>query len=124
MELDQPLHHPLTDIAEIHAQAEEDLGTDTLTLPDETEQDVLGAYVAASELLYLAEGELQDLFRPGREGWRAPGQVTDRAGRLLGTLSDRDLPHAHVGEYLRGDAAVGADQPEEDVLRTDEVVVE
>jgi hypothetical protein len=124
MELDQPLHHPQTDIAEIHAEAEEYLGTDTPTLPDETEQDVLGAYVAASELLYLAEGELQDLFCPGREGWRAPGQVADRSDRLLDALSDRDLPHAHVGEYLRGDAAVGVDQSEEDVLRADEVVVE
>ena len=88
------------------------------------EQDVLGADVVVAERERLAQRQLEHLLRAGREG--------DLAGRDLVALADdpRDL-RAHLFdrdverlEHARGKTLLLAQQPEQDVLGADVVVLE
>jgi hypothetical protein len=114
----------LPDAVQVRAELLEDLGGDALALPDQPEQDVLGADVVVAQLERLAERELQDLLRA-----RCERDVTGRGGL---TLTD-DLFHLRTDgfqgdieglERLRCHAFALVDQPQEDVLRPDVVVVE
>ena len=119
-ELDDLLAHARQVGAELH----EHLGGDALALPDEPEEDVLGADVVVAELERLAERQLEDLLGARRE--------RDVPGRRGAALAD-DLLHLAAdglerdAERLEGlgrDAFALVDQPEQDVLRADVVVVE
>ena len=85
---------------------------------------MLGADVVVAELQRLAERELEDLLGPRRE--------RDVPGRRRAALSDDLLDLAADGlqrdaerlERLGGDALTLVDQPEQDVLGADVVVVE
>ena len=120
----QQLDDLLADAAEVGAQLDEHLGGDALALADEAEQDVLGADVVVAELQRLAQRELEDLLGPGGEG--------DVARRRRPALTDDLLDLAAHGlerdaERLEGlgrDAFALVDQPEQDVLGADVVVVE
>ena len=102
----------------------EHLGGDALALTDEAEEDVLGADVVVAELQRLAQRQLEHLLGPGREG--------DVPGRRRAALADDLLDLAADGlegdaerlEGLGGDALALVDQPEQDVLGADVVVVE
>ena len=63
----QELDDLLADAREVGAELHEHLRGDALALADQPEEDVLGADVVVSELQRLAEGELEDLLRAGRE---------------------------------------------------------
>ncbi len=109
---------------QLGAELLEHLGGDALALPDEPEEDVLGADVVVAELQGLAQRELEDLLGPRRE--------RDVAARGLGALADDldDLgPHrlevdAEALQGPRRDALTLVDQPEQDVLGADVVVIE
>src|SRR5690606_28101647 len=118
------LDHLLAHAVEVGAELGQHLGGDTLALTDEAEQDVLGADVVVAELQRLAERQLEHLL-----GARGERDVTDRG--LLALADDvlHLLPHRVEGDVeglhrLRGDALALVDQPEQDVLGADVVVVE
>ena len=119
-ELDDLLAHA----GEVGAELHEHLGGHALALPDEAEEDVLGADVVVAELERLAERELEDLLGPRRE--------RDVPGRRRAALADDLLDLAADGlqrdaerlERLGRDALTLVDQPEQDVLGADVVVVE
>src|SRR5207244_1977709 len=109
---------------QVGPQLHQHLGGDPFALPDEAEQDVLGADVVVAELERLPQRELEHFLGPGREG-----DVARRAGPALAD----DLLHLGPDglerdperfERLGGDTLPLVDQPEEDVLRPDVVVVE
>ena len=108
----------------IGVEVEQDARGDAFVLAHEAEQDVLGADVVVAERERLAQRELENLLRARRE--------RDLTGRDLVTLADdpRDLG-AHLLdrdverlEHARGEAFLFAQQPEQDVLRADVVVLE
>ena len=120
----QQLDDLLADPRQVGAELDEDLGGDALALADQAEQDVLGADVVVAELQRLAQGQLEDLLRPRREG--------DVPGRRRAALADDLLDLAAHGlerdaealERLGGDAFALVDQAEQDVLGADVGVVE
>ena len=120
----EQLDHGLTDAVEVGAQLLQHLGRDALAFADEPEQDVLGADVVVSELQRLAEAELQDLLRAWGERDVPGGGRLTLADDLLDLLTDRFEGDVERLERLRGDALALVDQPEQDVLGADVVVVE
>ena len=119
-ELDDLLAHA----AEVGAERHEHLGGDALALTDEAEQQVLGADVVVAELERLAQRELEHLLGPGRERRCAAGGGARWADRLLHLLPDRLERDPERLERLGGDAFALVDQPEQDVLGAEEVVIE
>jgi hypothetical protein len=120
----QELDDLLADPVEAGAELDQHLGGHALALADQPEQDVLGADVVVPELQRLAQRQLPDLLGPGGE--------RDVAAGLLGTPADDlcDLdPDGLQGdveglERSGGDPFALVDQPEQDVLGADVVVVE
>src|SRR5215217_8737772 len=111
-------------LVRVDVEVGEHAGRDALALPNQPEQDVLGAYVVVSELQGLPERQLQDLLRARRErrlGASAFLAVADDALDLLAHLIE---VHVERVESLRGDAFVFAQEAEEQVLRAYVVVVE
>ena len=120
----QQLDDLLTDARQVGAELDEHLGRDPFALTDEAEEDVLGADVVVTELQRLAERQLQDLLRAGREGDVARGRlpaVTDDLLHLGAHGLERDSERL---EGLGGDAFALVDEAEQDVLGPDVVVVE
>ena len=119
-QLDDLLAHA----GQVGAELDEHLGGDALALADEAEEDVLGADVVVAELQRLAQRQLEHLL--GARGER------DVARRRRAALADDLLDLAAHGlerdaerlERLGGDAFALVDQPEQDVLGADVVVVE
>ena len=111
-------------LVEVDAEALEHAGGDALALTDESEQQVLGADVVVAEAACLVDGQLDDALRARSE----PDVTDDRSvaatddeldgGANLGQLD------VHVLEHARGDALALADEPEQQVLGADVVVVE
>ena len=124
LEAAEQLDDLLADPVEVGAELLQDLGRDALALPDQAEQDVLGADVGVAELERLAERELEHLLGARRE--------RDVAGRGLLALPDDLLDlgaHGLQGdvEGLEGlgcDALALVDEAEQDVLGPDVVVGE
>ncbi len=119
-ELDDLLAHP----GEVGAELDEDLGGDALALADQPEQDVLGADVVVAELQCLTQAELEDLLGPRRERDVTGGGLLALADDLLHLLADGLEADAEALEGLARDAFALVDQPEQDVLGADVVVVE
>src|SRR6266545_3335957 len=114
----------LTDPVQVRPELLEHLGSHAVALPDEPEEDVLGADVVVPELQGLPERQLQDLLGPWGEG-----DVSRRGGLplavdLLDLGSDCFQRDPKGLEGLAGHAFPLVDQPEEDVLGADVVVVE
>ena len=119
--------HPddlVANLVRIRVEVEQDACGNALVLTHEAEQDVLGADVVVAQRERLAQCQLEHLLRARRE--------RDLAGRDLVTLADdpRDL-RAHLLdrdverlEHARGKAFLFAQQPEQDVLGADVVVLE
>ena len=119
--------HPddlVADLLGVGVEVEQDARGDALVLAHQAEQDVLGADVVVAERERLAQRQLEDLLGPRRE--------RDLAGGDL--LTGADDPH-HLGahpldgdverlEHPRGEALLLAQQPEQDVLGADVVVLQ
>src|SRR6266540_2109879 len=119
-ELDDLLPDPI----QIRPELLEHLGCHALPLPDEPEEDVLGADVVVPELKGLPERQLQDLLGPGGEG-----NVPGRRGLSLADDLFHLGPDCFQGDS-QGFQSLGrnpfplVDQPEQDVLGADVVVIE
>src|SRR6185369_6176732 len=120
----EELEHRLAHAIEIGSEPDEHLRGDALALPEQAQQDVLGPDVVVSELERLTERELEHLLRTPRErdvalrrALAPPDDHLDLPADRLG--SDRELV-----ERPCGDAVALCDQPEQQVLGADVVVVE
>ena len=120
-QLDDLLAHPV----QVRAQFRQDLRRDPVALTDQAEQQVLGADVMVTELLGLAQRQLEHLLGARR--------VRDLPGRrrLLALADDllHLLPHAIQADpqrfqSLRRDTLTLADQAEQEVLGADVAVIE
>ena len=116
--------HLVADLVGVGVEVEQDAGGDALVLTHQAEQDVLGADVVVAERERLAQRQLEHLLGARRE--------RDLAGGDL--LAGADDPH-HLGadaldgdverlEDAGGQALLLAQQPEQDVLGADVVVLE
>ena len=114
----------MADLVEVDAERLEDAGGDALALADEAEQQMLRADVVVAEAAGLVDRQLDDPLR----AWRQPDLADDRPIAAADDELDRgpDLGQldVHVLEDARRDALALADEPEEQVLRADVVVVE
>src|SRR5262249_2845123 len=97
---------------------------DALTLPDEAEQDVLGADVVVSELKRLSQRQLEDLLGARRERDVARRRRPSLPDDLFDLATDGLEAEVRRLEGLRGDALTLMDEPEQDVLGADVVVVQ
>ena len=102
----------------------EDLCSHTLTLPDEAEEDVLGADVVVAELERLTKAELEDLLCPWGERDVAGGRLLALADDLHHLFTDRGEVDVEALQRLGGDALPFVQEAEEDVLGADVIVVE
>ncbi len=111
-------------LLEIGAEVEQHLRGDALPFADEAEQDVLGADVVVAELEALSERQLKHLLGARRE--------RDMTGGLVGPAPD-ELLHLQLHVIERdvealqragGDALLLLDEPEEQMLGADVVLVE
>src|SRR4029078_2949022 len=90
---------------------------------DEAEQDVLGADVVVAEAQRLAQRELEHLLRARGErdlAGRDLVALAADAGHLGANLLDGDVERL---EHARGEPFLLAQQPEQDVLSSDVVVL-
>jgi hypothetical protein len=90
-------HDLAADLVGVYVQVGKNAGCDALALPDQPEQDVLGADVVVPELQRLPQGELQDLLGP-----RGKRRLRPRA--LLTVADDRLDLLAHL---IEGDVQGG-----------------
>src|SRR5512132_1259718 len=113
----------VADLLGVGVEVEQDARGDALVLADEAEQDVLGADVVVAERERLAQRELEYLLRARRERDLAGGDLValpDDAGDLGAHLFHGDV---ELLEDARGEALLLAQEPEQDVLRPDVVVL-
>ena len=114
----------VADLVQVHAEALEHAGGDALALADEAQQQVLRADVVVAEAAGLVDRQLDDPLRARRE----PDLADDRAVPAPDDELDRgpDLREldVHVLEHPGRDALALPDEPEQQVLGADVVVVE
>src|SRR3712207_1551025 len=119
--------HPddlVADLLGVGVEVEEDAGGDALVLPDQAEQDVLGADVVVAQAQRLTEGELEHLLGAWREGDLTGGDLfagADDAHDLRAHTLDGDVQRL---EDAGGEALFLTQQTEQDVLGADVVVLE
>ena len=114
----------VADLLGVGVEVEQDARGDALVLAHEAEQDVLGADVVVAEAERLAQRQLEHLLGARRERDLPGGDL------LAGADDPHDLrAHALDGdvealEHARREALLLAQQPEQDVLGADVVVLE
>ena len=114
----------VADLLGVGVEVEQDAGRDALVLAHEPEQDVLGADVVVAERERLAQGQLEHLLGARRErdlARRHLVALADDPRDLRADLLDRDVERL---EHARGQALFLAQEPEQDVLGADVVVLE
>ena len=114
----------VADLLGVGVEVEQDARGDALVLAHEAEQDVLGADVVVAEAQRLAQRELEHLLGARRERDLAGGDLlagADDAHDLGADALDGDVEGL---EHARGEALLLAQQPEQDVLGADVVVLE
>ena len=119
-EFDHLVPHP----AQAPAQLDEHLGGHPLALPDQAEQDVLGADVVVVELQRLPQRELEHLLGARGERDVAGRRPLAPADDLCHLLAHRVLADVQLPQRLRRDAVGVPHQPEQQMLGPDVVVVE
>ena len=116
--------HLVADLVGVGVEVEQDAGGDALVLTHQAEQDVLGADVVVAERERLAQRQLEHLLGARRERDLAGGDL------LAGADDADDLGADALGgdverlEDAGGQALLLAQQPEQDVLGADVVVLE
>ncbi len=114
----------MADLVEIHAERLQDAGGDALTLPDEAEQQVLGADVVVAEAAGLVDRQLDDALCPRSQPDLTDDRPVAAADDELDGGADLRQFDVHVLEDAGGDTLTLTDQPEQQVLGPDVVVVE
>ena len=115
----------LANLGQLSAQVDQDLGRHTLTLPDQSEQNVFGADVAVTEFLCLRDRQQQQLRGPRRERLRlVRGEGpsgTEGFGNLAPSSFKTDSQRVQCfGRY----AFTLSQKAGQQVLRPDEAVME
>ena len=114
----------VADLLRVGVEVEQDARGDALVLAHEAEQDVLGADVVVAERERLAQRQLEHLLRARRERDLAGGDLlagADDPHDLRADALDRDVERL---EHARGKTFLLAEEPEQDVLGPDVVVLE
>src|SRR6266516_3147849 len=119
-ELDDRLPRPRAADAEFG----EHLGADALAFADEAEEQMLGTDVVVVELQRLAQRQLHDLLGTRRKGDVPARLVLTGFDHRLDLVADHLQGHAEALERPRDHALPLMDQPEEQMLGTDVVVLE
>ena len=115
----------LPDLVEPRAQRLENLGGDGLAFLHQPEQQVLGADVVVAELARFLDRQLQHALRLRGERDLTERQRLREAGQgPLDLRLHRFEPQPETLQHRGGDALAVTDEPEQDVLGTDEVVAE
>ena len=120
----EQLDHGLADFVELRSELLQHLSRDAFTLANEPEEDVLSADVVVTKLQCLAERQLENLLCPRGERDVAARRLRPLPDDLDNLLTDRLEVDAEALETTSSDALALVDQPEEDVLGADVVVVE
>ncbi len=114
----------VADLLGVGVEVEQDAGRDALVLAHQPEQDVLGADVVVAEAQRLAQRELEHLLGARRERDLPGGDLlagADDAHDLRAHALDGDV---EALEHACRQALLLAQQPEQDVLGADVVVLE
>ncbi len=109
---------------QIGAQFDEHLGGDALALADQPEEDVFGADVVVTELKRFPQRQLEHLLGTGGERDVSRRRRAALADDFLDLVAHRLERDPEGLEGLGGDAFALVDQPEQDVLGADVVVVQ
>src|SRR5438309_2065948 len=113
-------------LLQVDARVGQDLRRDPLLLPQQTEQQMLGADIGVVQLARLAHRELEHFLGPGGVRQVGPGGGGRFAllHRLLDLLLDLFEVDVEIRQYGRGDAFAFADQPQQNVLGPHVLVVQ
>ena len=119
-QLDYLLAHP----GQLGAQLDQHLGGNALALPDETQQNVLGADVVVAELQRLAQTQLENLLGARSERDVPRRRLLALADDLLDLAADSLQRDPQRLQRLGCDAFAFVNKTQQDVLSADVVVVE
>ena len=122
--LRQDADHLVANLVQVHAERLEDAGGDPFALPDEAEQEVLGADVVVAKPPRLIDRKLDDSLGPRRQAHLADDRPIAAADDELDRGADLGQLDVHVLEDARSDTLALADEAEQQVLGADVVVVE
>ena len=114
----------VADLVQVDAQGLEHARGDALALAHQAEQQVLGADVVVAQPARLVDGQLDDALGARGQPDLADDRPIATADDELDRGADLGQLDIHVLEHARGDALALADEPEQQVLRADVVVVE
>ena len=109
---------------QVHTEALDDQGRHPLAFIDHAQQEMLRADVVVVELESLAKGKFKDLFGPRSERLRSGGKASNRPDLLLHLPAHRFQGHPAALQGLGGEAIALVHEAEQDVLGTDETMVE
>ena len=98
---------------------------DALPFLQQAEENVFGADIGVTKGAGFGDGVSHDLLHARREGDRVGSLrfFRTRANLLLDGATDRLEVEAHAAEDVDGDALAELDEPEQDVLRADVVMI-
>src|SRR5262249_52868725 len=108
----------------VGAEGDQDTCRDAVVLACEAEQDVLGADVVVADPERFPQRELEHLLRPRRERDLAGRRLLAEADDLLHLRADGVGGDLERAEGAGGDALLLAQEPEQEVLGADVVVLE
>ena len=114
----------MADLVQVHAQALEHARGDALALAHEAEQQVLGADVVVAQPARLVDRQLDHPFRARGQPDLADDRPVAAPDDELDGGADLGQLDVHVLEHARRDALALPDEPEQQVLGADVVVVE
>jgi len=124
LESAKQLQYLITHPVEIGAQLDQHLCCDALALANEPEKDVLGADVGMIDLEGLAQAQLQHLLSPRRERDVPARRLLTVADDLLDLLPHGLQRNTQRLQSLGGHAFALVDEAEQNVFRTDVVMVQ
>jgi hypothetical protein len=121
----EELEDLLADVVELDAEVHQHLRRDPLVLPDQAEQEVLGADVVVAELARLLHRQFEHLLGAGGER-ELPHRHHRGSGLddLLDLVPDLLQVDVHVLQHVRSHPGSLLDEAEEDVLGADVLVIE
>src|SRR5439155_17741573 len=114
----------VADLVEVDAQRLEDARGDPLALAHEAKEQVLGTDVVVAEPSRLVDRQLDDPLRSRRKAYLAHDRAIAPADDELDRGAHLGELNVHVLEDACRDTLALADEPEQQVLGTDVVVVE